>query len=70
VLGADGRTRTAPGVAMVFERVDMFNEEIEAAREGKRKPVLTSDFRHKARARYTGVATQHPERVTDQETGS
>jgi len=43
--------------AMVFERIDMFNEEIEAAREAKRKPVLPGDVR--GRTRYTGVATQH-----------
>jgi integrase len=42
---------------MVFERIDMFNEEIEAAREAERKPVLPGDVR--GRTRYTGVATQH-----------
>ena len=43
--------------AMVFERIDMFNEEIEAAREEARKPVLPGDVR--GRTRYTGIATQH-----------
>lgn len=42
---------------MVFERVDLFNEEIEAAREEKRKPVLPGDVR--AYPRFTGVTTQH-----------
>ncbi len=42
---------------MVFERIDMFNEEIDAAREEKRKPVLSGDVR--GRTRYIGVATQH-----------
>jgi hypothetical protein len=35
---------TGEHCAMVFERVDMFNEEIEAAREGKRKPILDQRF--------------------------
>jgi integrase len=48
---------TGEHCAMVFERIDMFNEEIEAAREEKRKPVLPGDVRLKTR--YTGVATQH-----------
>jgi len=48
---------TGEHCAMVFERVDMFNEEIEAAREEKRKPVLPGDVR--GRKKYTGVATQH-----------
>ena len=43
--------------ARVFERVDMFNEEIEAAREAGRKPVLPGDVRQ--RAKFVGVATQH-----------
>jgi integrase len=43
--------------AAVFERVEMFNEEIEAAREGKRKPVLTGDVR--VRPKHCGIATQH-----------
>ena len=43
--------------ARVFERVDMFNEEIEAAREAGRKPVLPGDIRQ--RAKFVGVATQH-----------
>jgi integrase len=42
---------------MVFERVDLFNEEIEAAREEKRKPVLPGDVREYPR--HTGVTTQH-----------
>jgi integrase len=42
---------------MVFERIDMFNEEIEAAREAERKPMLPGDVR--GRKKYTGVATQH-----------
>jgi integrase len=48
---------TGEHCAMVFERIDMFNEEIEAAREEKRKPVLPGDVRLKTR--YTDVATQH-----------
>jgi hypothetical protein len=48
---------TGEHCAMVFERIDMFNEEIEAAREEKRRPVLPGDVRLKTR--YTGVATQH-----------
>lgn len=48
---------TGEHCAMVFERIDMFNEEIEAAREEGRKPVLPGDVR--GRTRYTGVATQH-----------
>jgi integrase len=48
---------TGEHCAMVFERIDMFNEEVEAAREQKRKPVLPGDVRLKTR--YTGVATQH-----------
>jgi integrase len=43
--------------AMVFERIEMFNEEIEAARAGKRAPVLPGDVRE--RAKLVGVATQH-----------
>jgi integrase len=42
---------------MVFERIDLFNEEIEAAREEKRRPVLPGDVR--AYPRNTGVTTQH-----------
>jgi hypothetical protein len=41
----------------VFERVDMFNDELETAHAAGRKPELPGDVR--ARARYTGVATQH-----------
>jgi integrase len=48
---------TGEHCAMVFERIDMFNEEIAAADEEKRKPVLPGDVRLKTR--YTGVATQH-----------
>jgi integrase len=48
---------TGEHCAMVFGRIDMFNEEIEAAREAERKPVLPGDVR--GRTRYTGVATQH-----------
>ena len=43
--------------AMVFERIDLFNEEIEAAREEKRAPVLPGDVRQLHR--YVGVASQH-----------
>ena len=32
---------------MVFERIDQFNEEVEAAREEKRKPVLPGDVRQR-----------------------
>jgi integrase len=48
---------TGEHCAMVFERIDMFNEEIEAAREDGRRPVLPGDVR--GRKKYTGVATQH-----------
>lgn len=48
---------TGEHCAMVFGRIDMFNEEIETAREEGRKPVLPGDVRMKTR--YTGVATQH-----------
>ena len=48
---------TGEHCAMVFERIDMFNEEIEAARDEGRKPVLPGDVR--GRTRHTGVATQH-----------
>jgi len=48
---------TGEHCAMVFGRIDMFNEEIEAAREEKRRPVLPGDVR--GRTRHTGVATQH-----------
>jgi integrase len=43
--------------AMVFERIDMFNEEIGAAREDARPLVLPGDVRQ--RAKLVGVATQH-----------
>ena len=48
---------TGEHCAMVFERVDAFNEEIEAAREAGREPLLPGDVR--GRTRYTDVATQH-----------
>lgn len=48
---------TGEHCAMVFERIEMFNDELEAAREEKRAPVLPGDVRQ--RARLTGVATQH-----------
>jgi integrase len=48
---------TGEHCAEVFRRIDMFNEEIEAAREDDRKPVLPGDVR--GRKKYTGVATQH-----------
>ena len=48
---------TGEHCAMVFERVDLFNEEIEAAREEKRAPVLPGDVRQ--RPKVVGVATQH-----------
>jgi integrase len=48
---------TGEHCAMVFERIDAFNEEIEAAREAGRQPVLPGDVR--GRTRYTDVATQH-----------
>ncbi len=48
---------TGEHCAMVFERVEMFNDEIAAAREDKRKPVLPGDVRQ--RAKVIGVATQH-----------
>ena len=54
-VGLDRLTRLQ--CAMVFARIDMFNEEIEDVREAERKPVLPGDVRR--RTRYTGVATQH-----------
>jgi integrase len=48
---------TGEHCAAVFERIDMFNDEIEAAREDGRMPVLPGDVR--GRKKYTGVATQH-----------
>ena len=42
---------------MVFERIEMFNEEIEAAKVEKRKPVLPGDVRQ--RPRYVGGYAQH-----------
>ena len=43
--------------AMIFERIEMLNEEITAAREEKRKPVLPGDLRKQPK--FVGVATQH-----------
>ena len=48
---------TGEHCAMVFERIEMFNEEIEAAREEKRQPVLPGDTRQSSRC--VGVNTQH-----------
>ncbi len=48
---------TGEHCAMVFARIDAFNEEIEAARDEKRKPVLPGDVRK--RAGLVSVATQH-----------
>jgi integrase len=48
---------TGEHCAMVFERIEMFNEEIEAAKAEKRKPVLTGDVRK--RARHVGGYAQH-----------
>jgi integrase len=48
---------TGEHCAEVFRRIDMFNEEIDRAREERRKPLLPGDVR--GRTRYTGVATQH-----------
>jgi integrase len=48
---------TGEHCAMVFDRVEMFNEEIEAARDEKRKPSLPGDVRQ--RSQVVGVATQH-----------
>jgi integrase len=47
---------TGEHCAMVFERIEMFNEEIEAAKAEKRKPVLTGDVRQ--RARHVGAYAQ------------
>jgi integrase len=47
---------TGEHCAMVFERIEMFNEEIEAAKAEKRKPILTGDVRQ--RARYVGGYAQ------------
>ena len=43
--------------AMVFERIEMFNEEMTAAREERRKPDLPGDLRKQPK--FVGVATQH-----------
>lgn len=52
---------TAEHCAMVFERLEMYNEEIERAREEKRKPGLPGDVRPDVRKRVqvVGVSTQH-----------
>lgn len=43
--------------AMVFERIEAFNEEFTAALEAKRKPELPGDLRKQPK--FVGVATQH-----------
>lgn len=48
---------TGEHCAMVFERVEMFNDEIETARDEKRAPMLPGDVRQ--RAKVASVATQH-----------
>jgi integrase len=48
---------TGEHCAMVFERIEMFNEELEAAREAERAPALLGDVRQ--RPRNVGVASQH-----------
>jgi integrase len=48
---------TGEHCAMVFERIEMFNEEIEAAKAENRSPVLPGDVRKIHR--YVGVASQH-----------
>jgi hypothetical protein len=48
---------TGEHCAMVLERIEMFNEEIEAAMAEGRKPELPGDVRQ--RAKLVGVATQH-----------
>jgi integrase len=48
---------TGEHCAMVFERIEMFNDEIEAAREEKRRPVLPGVVRQLHR--HVGVASQH-----------
>jgi integrase len=40
---------TGEHCAMVFERIEMFNEEVEAAKAEKRKPVLPGDVRQRPR---------------------
>jgi integrase len=47
---------TGEHCAMVFERIEMFNEEVEAAKAEKRKPVLPGDVRQ--RPRYVGGYAQ------------
>lgn len=48
---------TGEQCAMVFERIEMFNDETDAARADGREPALPGDARLKARR--TGIATQH-----------
>lgn len=48
---------TGEQCGLVFERIEMFNEEIDAARAECRDPALPGDVR--LRARHTGIATQH-----------
>lgn len=43
--------------AMVFDRIELFNEEIAAAADEDRAPVLDGDVR--ARAYHVGIASQH-----------
>jgi hypothetical protein len=43
--------------AMVFERVEMFNEEIESAAAENRKPLLPGDVRKQPKV--VGIAQQH-----------
>jgi integrase len=47
---------TGEHCAMVFERIEMFNEEVEAAKAEKRKPVLPGDVRQ--RPRHVGSYAQ------------
>jgi len=47
---------TGEHCAMVFERIEMFNEEVEAAKAEKRKPVLPGDVRQ--RPRFVGGYAQ------------
>jgi integrase len=48
---------TGEHCVMVFERVDMFNEELDAAAAEGRAPVLPGDVREKRK--HVGVTTQH-----------
>lgn len=47
---------TGEHCVMVFERIEMFNEEIEAAKLEKRKPILPGDVR--MRSRHVGAYAQ------------